>query len=172
MIKWYIPSVFRDNLSTKSIPASLLPWKWCKKYGETLHFPSKIRRHREPVVLPTWFNLQIHTNTSYLVYSCNKQEYIIFFKFDPYPRPLYCWQRIHEAIALKKFEAITIQLLTICIFRISIFRRRVWKLILSIRKAVAAVRDIGQPLATGGVYVSVLRASFVSPAALQNICQV
>ena len=44
MIKIYAPSDFRDNSSFKIILAPLLSRKWCKKYGETLSFPSKICR--------------------------------------------------------------------------------------------------------------------------------
>ena len=45
MIEMYTPSVFKDNSSLKIRLAPLLSWKWCKKYGETLTFPSKICRH-------------------------------------------------------------------------------------------------------------------------------
>ena len=47
MIKLYAPSIFWDNFSTKSIPASLLSWLWCKKYVETVHFASKNFRHTQ-----------------------------------------------------------------------------------------------------------------------------
>ena len=44
MIEMYTPSVFRDNLSFKIILAPLLSRERCKKYTETLSFPSKICR--------------------------------------------------------------------------------------------------------------------------------
>ena len=44
IIEMYTPSVFRYNLSFKITLAPLLSRKWCKKYGETLSFPSKICR--------------------------------------------------------------------------------------------------------------------------------
>ena len=47
MIKMYKPSLFRDDLSSKSVWVLLSAWYLCKKYGETLNFPSRICRHTQ-----------------------------------------------------------------------------------------------------------------------------
>ena len=75
MIKVYTPSIFRDNLLFESIFALLLSRKWCKKYGETLYFSSKIRRHKNSDLL------QIVTR-EIINDSMNLWKYV-FFSFSP-----------------------------------------------------------------------------------------
>ena len=82
MIEIYAPSDFRYNSSFKIILVLLLFRKLCKKYGETLSFPSKICRHTN--VLHVGENFKVHQDVHRRQQLLMNAGYII----TPWGRPL------------------------------------------------------------------------------------